>query len=132
MTDRCYRAAEVLKSALVANAPKDTWNLALSSIRVVQENGSWYVLIGGELAPYAEYTNENWDQFQPPLKGKKNPNEGWIERSIEEVLPVIQQIMSGALSEAEIDEWERTNYKDKITQDFAEHIANLEQKAASL
>jgi hypothetical protein len=125
MTDRCYRAAEVLKSALVANAPKDTWNLALNSIRVVQENGSWYVLIGGEIAPYAEYTNEAW-------KKGTNPNEGWIERSIEEVLPVITQIMSGALSEAEIDEWERTNYKDKITQDYAEHIANLEQKAASL
>lgn len=125
MTDRCYRAAEVLKSALVANAPKDTWNLALNSIRVVQANGSWYVLIGGEIAPYAEYTNETW-------KKGFNPNEGWIERSIEEVLPVIRQIMSGALSEAEIDEWERTNYKDKITQDYAEHIANLEQKAASL
>lgn len=125
MTDRCYRAAEVLKSALVANAPKDTWNLALNSIRIIQENGAWYVLIGGEIAPYAEYTNEAWKQGT-------NPNEGWIERSIEEVLPVITQIMSGALSEAEIDEWERNNYKDKITQDYAEHIANLEQKASAL
>jgi len=105
----------VLHTALVANAPKDTWNLALNSIRIVQEAGSWYIVIGGEIAPYAVYTNEPW------LRGK-NPNEGWIERTIENCMPMIRQIMSEAISKAEINEWLRDNHRRKLLHDYRTHI----------
>lgn len=32
-------------------------------------------------APYMKYTNEPWSTFKPPLRGKKNPNEGWWGRA---------------------------------------------------
>lgn len=115
MTQRIYECCVVLHSALVANAPKDTWNLALNSIRIVQEGGSYHVVVGGEIAPYAVYTNEPW------LRGK-NPNEGWIERTIEECLPIIRQIMSGALTKTEVEEWMRNNYHWKLAQHYHEHI----------
>src|SRR5690554_5764484 len=100
MKARQYQAALLLHTALVANAPKDTWNLALNSIRIAQEHGQWFVLIGGEIAPYAEFTNEPWERGQ-------NPNEGWIERTIEKCMPMIEQIMSGSITQAEIDEYKR-------------------------
>lgn len=116
MVNRQYQVALLLHTALVANAPKDTWNLALDAIRIVQENGAWYILIGGEIAPYAVFTNEPWE------KGK-NPNEGWIEKTIEECMPAIKQIMSGTITQDEVDELMRANYQSKLINDYNEHIA---------
>jgi hypothetical protein len=116
MKNRQYQAALLLHTALVANAPKDTWNLALNSIRIAQEHGQWYVLIGGEIAPYAEFTNEPWTRG-------KNPNEGWIERTIEECMPMIKQIMSGSITQAEIDEWKRNRFETDLIRQYDEHIA---------
>ncbi len=116
MVNRQYQVALLLHTALVANAPKDTWNLALNAIRIVQENGAWYILIGGEIAPYAVFTNEPWE------KGK-NPNEGWIEKTIEECMPAIKQIMSGTITQDEVDELMRANYQSKLINDYNEHIA---------
>jgi len=116
MKNRQYQAALLLHTALVANAPKDTWNLALNSIRIVQDKGQWHVLIGGEIAPYAEFTNEPWTRG-------KNPNEGWIERTIEECLPMIKQIMSGSITQAEIDEWKRNRFETDLIRQYDEHIA---------
>lgn len=85
--DLIREACNVLKMVLQARAPYDTGNLALNSIRIVNNA----VLIGGEIADYAIYTNEKW------TKGK-NPNEGWVERAIEEAKPLIQRIVSGRAS----------------------------------
>lgn len=115
MTQRQYLACKLLHGALVANAPKDTWNLALNSIRLVQETGTWYVVIGGEIAPYAVFTNEPWSRG-------KNPNEHWIEKTIEQCLPMIKQIMAGAISEAEINEWQTNNHYKRLTETYHEHI----------
>lgn len=125
MKNRQYQAALLLQTALVANAPKDTWNLALNGIRLVQDNGQWYVLIGGEIAPYAVFTNEPWTRG-------KNPNEGWIERTIEECLPMIQQIMSGTITQEEVDEWKRQQYETDLTRQYQEHIARKERELANI
>lgn len=125
MNDKLYQCALLVQEALVANAPKDTWNLALNSIRIVQEDGTWYVLIGGEIAPYAEHTNEPWQQG-------KNPNEGWIEATLEEIRPIIKQVMSGAISQNDLEEYKRTSIEKKLIADYKEHIAEKERKLENI
>lgn len=92
--DVIREACNLLKLVLQARAPYDTGNLAINSIRVVGNA----VYIGGEIADYAIYTNEPW------RKGK-NPNEGWVERAIEEAKPLIQRALSGR---ATLEDVERT------------------------
>ncbi len=132
MYNRLFQALKLLHEALVARAPKKSWNLALNGIVTVQDGTERYIVIGGEVAPYAEYTNENWDQFQPPLKGKKNPNEGWIESAIEFCLPMIEQIMSGTLTIEEIKEWKKQNIETKLKQDYKEHLEKLEEQHGNI
>lgn len=86
----------MLKAVLIARAPYDTGNLALNSIRIDIANAR--VLIGGnDIAPYAPFTNEPWTHGQ-------NPNEGWIERAIEEAMPIIKSTLDGKLTEEDVDE----------------------------
>lgn len=125
MKARQYQAALLLHSALVANAPKDTWNLALNGIRIIEENGKFYVVIGGEPAPYAEATNEAWS------KGK-NPNEGWIERTIEECLPMVQQVMSGDITVEEVQEIMNERYHKSILKQQADFLARKENEYANI
>lgn len=94
--DPVYAACQVLKAVLIARAPYDTGNLALNSIRIDIANAR--VLIGGnDIAPYAPFTNEPWTHGQ-------NPNEGWIERAIEEAMPIIKSTLDGKLTEEDVDE----------------------------
>lgn len=76
--------AMLITSQLVFECPKDTYNLVNTIGFVVYDDNTVVIYIGGKYAPYAKYTNENWDLFQPPLKGKKNPHEGWIERALKQ------------------------------------------------
>lgn len=96
--EKLRQVAEVLRNALVVNAPKDTWNLALNAIRIVQDYGKIYIVIGGEIAPYAVYTNEPWIN----RKGQ-NPNEGWIQRTIQENLNVLKAIIGDKLTKEDIE-----------------------------
>jgi hypothetical protein len=128
MLNRVYLCCQVLQIVLVKNAPKDQWNLAINGIRIMQANNTFYVAVGGEPAPYAEITNENWDKFKAPLKGKVNPNEGWIDRSIEEAKPLIEQIMGGALTEQEVREFMLEKYEKDIDKQYQEHIKDLKFK----
>lgn len=125
MKSRQYQAILYIHAALVANAPKDTWNLALHGIKIIQDAGKFYVAVGGENAPYAEQTNEAW-------KVGKNPNEGWIDRTLEEVLPYVKQIMSGALTEKEVEESMQENYYKSIKQQRADFIARKEREYANI
>ena len=96
-----------LRAILQKNAPFDTGNLALNSIRAVQDEIGFKVVIGGEIAPYAKFTNA------------KPPNKGWIQNSIDEAIPYIRQIFSGALTEKEIRE-----SVDNVRNDFEEQVRN--------
>lgn len=89
--DPIKEACRILKQVLQARAPYDTGNLALNSIRIVGNK----VVVGGEIAPYAPFTNEPWN------KGK-NPNENWIQRAIKEALPIIQRVLSGRASDEDV------------------------------
>jgi hypothetical protein len=120
MQNRLYQCVEVLRLCLEIEAPKDTTNLARNGIRPAQIDGEFVVLIGGEIAPYAEITNESWDGYNPPLKGHKNPNEGWIDRGIKRAKPIIKQIMSGAISEAELEEYKRTKLQSNLAKQYKE------------
>ena len=67
-------------------APRDTGNLALNAVRVVNlGNGVWEIYVDEKIAPYMKYTEENWGKFRPPLAGKKNPNEGWFDKVSAEI-----------------------------------------------
>ena len=98
--DRLEQAADYLVLWLQLRAPKDTWNLALNGIKkAYDEFGSPQIVIGGELAPYAVYTNEPW--ISPKWNGKTNPNEAWIHRAIQDAVPILANIMSGVMTQEE-------------------------------
>ena len=98
LEQRKQYALEYLKDVLKVFAPKDTTNLAVNGIRIASND---YILIGGEIAPYAVYTNEAW--MSDKWNGRRNPNEGWINRAIESALPMLVNIMGGSISQEEIE-----------------------------
>jgi hypothetical protein len=100
--DKLEQASKYLQQILKIYAPKDTGNLSLNAIRVVNVAPSkWQIVIGGEIATYAVYTNEKW--IASRWAGKRNPNEGWVERAIESAKPYLTQILSGAVDLTDID-----------------------------
>lgn len=97
--DMVYEACKILKLVLQARAPYDTGNLAMNNIRIDRNRGR--VIVGSaESAPYAPITNEPWTSEK--WHGKKNPNEGWIQRAIEESLPIIQRVLSGKATDKDV------------------------------
>ena len=104
-------AAHIVETACRIYAPKDTGNLSLNAIRSVYEDGMWQVVIGGEVAPYAIYTNEEWIN----RGGKQNPNEHWIEKAIESVKSVIVNIFSGTYTIEQIQAYQ--SYLDLMAED---------------
>lgn len=104
---RYEAAADYLVVFLTLKAPNIFWmstgNLR-SSIRKAwnPELGHWQVVIGGEVAPYAIYTNEPW--ISPKWNGKENPNLYWVERALEEARTMLSMIVSGEVSEMELNQ----------------------------
>jgi hypothetical protein len=95
---RLEQAVDYLVIWLKIKAPKDSGNLAINAIKKVwnAEVGTWDIVIGGELAPYAVYTNGIWIN-RPGV----NPNEGWIQEACIEAKPVLIGILSGSIAEEE-------------------------------
>lgn len=124
---RLKLACDALCTILKAEAPYDTGNLAIDGIRVVEgEPGYFYVAVGGEIAPYAKYTQEQW-------ANGRNPNAGWINRGIEKALPLIKQIMEGAITEDEVNEYlESRGYTRELKERQIERAEYLEAKARKL
>lgn len=94
--DRLDRATRYLQMLLKVNCPKDTTNLSRNiNIQYVEE-GKARIVIGNENADYAVYTNMPWeDGF--------NPNQGWVEATISQATPMIQQLLSGEISQEEFE-----------------------------
>lgn len=110
ISDRFMFAVEHLKNELIMNAPFDTGNLALNSIRIQQIDGKYHIVIGGEVAPYAVYTNEKWNRGQ-------NPNESWVDKAITNAIPQIRNILSGNMTQEEYEkdiETQRKIIKQKL------------------
>ena len=79
MIDLVYEACKILKTILQARAPYRTGNLAINGIRIVDRSR---VVIGGEIADYAIFTN------------KRGSKKGWVENAIQEAVPIIQRVLS--------------------------------------
>lgn len=84
------KACKILYNVLKARAPIDTGNLVTHGINMASDFSAVY--IGNEAVDYAFFTNEPWE------KGT-NPNEGWINRAIEEAMPMIKNAVQGYMSE---------------------------------
>jgi len=102
LNEKLEQASKYLQQVLKVFAPKDTGNLSLNAIRIVQVAPSKYqIIIGGEIAPYAVFTNAEW--VAQRWAGKVNPNQGWVNRAIDNAKPVLMSILSGAITLDEID-----------------------------
>ena len=100
------RATQMIRD----RAPKDTGNLAFFAIRGDwTAQGVYTIWVEGSdgrrsngpmkgVAPYMKYTNEAWGNFAPPLQGKTNPNEGWWDRAVAEVMDYIARELRGVIS----------------------------------
>jgi hypothetical protein len=103
LDEKLHEASRYLQSILKVYAPKDTGNLSLNAIRIVQIAPSKYqIIIGGEIAPYAVYTNAEWNA--PRWAGKRNPNQNWVNRAIESAKPFLINILSGGVTLSEIEQ----------------------------
>jgi hypothetical protein len=102
LQEKLEQATKYLQGILKLFAPKDTGNLSLNAIRMSQvAPNEWQIIIGGEIAPYAVYTNEKWGS--PRWGGKRNPNEGWVNRAIESATPNLNLILGGKITISEVD-----------------------------
>jgi hypothetical protein len=99
LDERVRLATDFLVQQLKLFAPIDTGNL-MSSIVRVEDLGTPFkhvIYIGGGIVEYAPATNEKWES--PKWKGKRNPNQGWVQKAIRNALPVMRQIMSGGMTQ---------------------------------
>ena len=95
--NKIQEVLKVLAETIRANCPYDTGALS-QSIDTYYDGSSAKVVIGNDLVDYARITNEEWSRGN-------NPNEGWVQRSIQYAIPVIQAIFRGDMSQEEIDEY---------------------------
>lgn len=86
-------------------APYKTGNLANNAIFYERIRPNvWRIAISGALpdlgvAPYVEYTNENWNKYKPPLRGKQNPNEGWVNKAFAHIVQMIAIDVKGKIKQ---------------------------------
>lgn len=81
-----------------AKSPYKTGNLRLNAIRFEMVGyNTCKIYIDDVIAPYVYYTNEKW--VSPRWNGRQNPNEGWVERAIEETLEQISREYKGRADE---------------------------------
>ena len=79
-------------------SPYDTGNLRNQGVKyVVHSQGELRIYIDENEAPYMKYTNEPWDRFAPPLRGKKNPNQGWWGKAAEAVARSLARDLGGEI-----------------------------------
>lgn len=89
--------------AFKRTSPIKTGNLRFNATK--SENAVYFgvkvykIYIEDEIAPYVYYTNEPW--ISPRWHGKKNPNEGWIDRGVMEVCQVIANELGGKVIESD-------------------------------
>ena len=62
--------------------PRETGNMAFNALSYNVEKDILDITINPNIAPYVPYTNEPW--LSDKWHGKKNPNEGWWQRFVEE------------------------------------------------
>ena len=74
-----------------------TGNLAFNAVKKRFYRGrNFKTWIDEDIAPYAPYTNEPW--LSPHWKGKKNPNEGWFERTARRIAENTAKYCGGTIT----------------------------------
>lgn len=86
-------------SVFRSKTPIDTGNLRYNSTVTQQYTAFGHnvgiIYIEDEIAPYVYYTNEPW--ISPKWHGKKNPNEGWVDRAILAVVDEVAREADGVV-----------------------------------
>ena len=77
-------------------APRRTGNLRRFGVKQI-EGKEMKIYVDTTEAPYMKYTNEPWSNFGPPLRGKKNPNEGWWGRAAQVAAHSMARDLKGRL-----------------------------------
>lgn len=75
--------------------PRDTGNMAYMSLLYEIQNGILAIYIDESIAPYVPYTNEPW--LSDKWHGKKNPNEGWWQRFVDEFTKRFAKKLKGVI-----------------------------------
>lgn len=74
-----------------------TGNMVYQAFRYVRVNNEMLVYVDGDIAPYVPYTNEPW--IAAFWGGRKNPNEGWWQRFVNEFAIRLAAELGGELKE---------------------------------
>lgn len=72
-----------------------TGNMAIHALRYDIKNNIVDITIDESIAPYVPYTNEPW--ISDKWHGKKNPNEGWWQRFVDEFTKRLAVRLKGEL-----------------------------------
>ncbi len=94
------RIRRAFLNAVVAarkESPYDTGNLRLKGVKTIVGN-EMKIYVDANIAPYMKYTNESWNNFAHPLRGKRNPNEGWWGRAAQAAAYSLAKDLKGKLS----------------------------------
>lgn len=79
-------------------SPYRTGNLRRIAMKsTVASGGELDIYVDEKEAPYMKYTNEPWDRFSSPLRGKTNPNQGWWKKAADAVARSIARDLGGTL-----------------------------------
>lgn len=103
---------DLIVMTLKANAPKDTGNLSLNGIRIIDNS----VGIGGDIAPYAKKTEE-----------VNKSSKGWIKNTIAALQPTIESIFKQQMSNEDITEMIRKQ-ETSISKQFEVMAMEKEQR----
>lgn len=106
MWKKLYLAQDIILAHLRVYCPIRTGRLVAT---ITPDNNSLVITIGDENVQYAPYTNESWDNFDLPLKGHKNPNEGWINKALDAALPIVDKFLAGSVTGEEAREIVKAN-----------------------
>lgn len=89
----CLAVVDKVKS----KSPIDTGNLRWNAIRFEYvDERTFKIYVDQGIAPYMPYTNEPW--IAERWEGKKNPNEAWWQRTIEEITKELTAELNGVMS----------------------------------
>ena len=95
----CVKAYKYVRDHIVPN-PKtryitSTGNMALNALKYEWLDGgaTFHMWIDEDIAPYVFYTNEPWTS--PRWHGKKNPNEGWWDRMMDDFYNKLAELLGG-------------------------------------
>lgn len=89
--------------AITIETPFDTGNLRWNGLNLDRTASGWRIWVDADdpkaVAFYMKYTNEDWNNFAPPLFGKVNPNQGWWNRQAVEFVHRLAEELHGEVTE---------------------------------